>query len=219
MSSGDALTANTASESEFDPRGARSFSPPTAAVSAASAADLELLAERLGAHCLARDDGSGEREPTMLLAREGLLKAAEYLRAERGYVFLRSVTGVDYLPSEPRFQVVYHLTAIPAGVLAGDPKALPEDPTRLLCLKVPLAADDAVLPSLCGIYPTANFHERETYDLFGIEFAGHPDLRRILMPNDYEGFPLRKDHPQVYEEIAFSFNQDAIYARKPFAKE
>ena len=82
-----------------------------------------------------------------------------------------------------------------------------------------MPAENPVAPSLTGIFPTAGFHERETYDMFGIEFAGHPDLRRILMPEGYEGFPLRKDHPLQYEEIAFSFNQETVYASKPFAKE
>ena len=75
------------------------------------------------------------------------------------------------------------------------------------------------LPSVTPLFPTANFQEREAYDMFGIRFVGHPDLQRILMPDDYVGFPQRKDHPLGYEEVAFSFNQDAIYANKPFAKE
>lgn len=193
--------------------------PPTPAVSRAATADLSALAERLGERLLASDDGAGRREPTGLVDRAAIVEAARFLKEARGYQYLRSVTAVDYLGSEPRFQVVYHFTAIPAAALAGDARASAADPTRLLCLKAPLPAEDPVIDTLTGLYPTANWHERETYDLFGIEFAGHPDLRRILLPNDYEGFPLRKDHPQKYEEIAFSFNQDEVYASKPFAKE
>ncbi len=177
------------------------------------------MVERFGAEVLAHDEGGGGREPTALVAREAIEAVARYLRDERGFQLLRSVTAVDFLTAEPRFQVVYHFTAIPAGVVAGDAAPRAEDPARLLCIKAPVPADDPVLPTLCAVYPTANWHEREVYDLFGIEFADHPDLRRILMPVDYEGFPLRKDHPLQYEEVAFSFNQDEVYAHKTFAQE
>ena len=69
------------------------------------------------------------------------------------------------------------------------------------------------------MFPTANFQEREAYDMFGIIFTGHPGLERILMPEDWMGYPQRKDHPLGYEEIAFTHNEDRIYANKPFAKE
>lgn len=157
-------------------------------------------------------------EATALVAREAYRDVVRFLRDERGYNLLRDVTAVDYATVEPRFHVVAHLAALPESMLAGDPVPSPDDPLRELRLKVPVPADDAVVDSLTALFPTANFHERETWDLFGIEFAGHPDLRRILMPDDYEGFPLRKDHPLVYEEIAFSFNQEEIYAKKPFAR-
>ncbi|MBK7782246.1 MAG: NADH-quinone oxidoreductase subunit C [Ardenticatenia bacterium] len=196
------------------------FSPPGAATVAASAADLSALVDRLGAAVLSQDLGDGNREPSALLAVEALLDAVRWLKEERGYGYLRSLTAVDFWQrGSPRFQVVYHLAAIPAGMLAGDPRPRPDEPTRLLRLKVGLPEENPVAPSLTGIFPTAGFHERETYDMFGIEFAGHPDLRRILMPEGYEGFPLRKDHPLQYEEIAFSFNQETVYASKPFAKE
>lgn len=76
-----------------------------------------------------------------------------------------------------------------------------------------------MVPSLTGLFPTANWQEREAYDLLGIEFSDHPALQRILMPDDWIGHPLRKDVPLGYEEVAFTFNQDRIYAHKPFAKE
>jgi NADH-quinone oxidoreductase subunit C len=182
-------------------------------------ADLDALALRFGAQVLAHDDGGGGREPTALVAREAIQDLARLLRDERGFQLLRSVTAVDFLSSDPRFHVVYHFTAIPAGVAAGDARPRAEDPARLLRVKVPVPQSDPVVPTLTAVYPTANWHEREVYDLFGIEFAGHPDLRRILMPADCEGFPLRKDHPLQYEEVAFSFNQDEVYAHKPFARE
>jgi len=193
--------------------------PPPAHVSEASAADLAALAERFGDRVLARDDGGGAREPMALVTREAIADVGRFLRDERGFQLLRSVTAVDFLKAEPRFQVVYRFARIPAHVMAGDPSARAGDPARLVCVKVPVPGVDPVVRTLTGLYPTADWHERETYDMFGIEFAGHPDLRRILMPDDYDGFPLRKDHPLKYEEVAFSFNQDEIYRRKPRAEE
>lgn len=195
-------------------------SPPLARVHAAAAADLAALVERFGSAVAAHDDGgAGAREPTAVVDRSAIADVALFLRDDRGYQLLRSVTAVDYLRVEPRFQVVYHFARIPAAVMAGQAAPPPDDPARLLCVKVPVPAADPVVPTVTGAYPTANWHERETFDLFGIEFAGHPDLRRILMPADYDGFPLRKDHPLRYEEIAFTFNQEAIYRQKPQAKE
>lgn len=196
------------------------YSPPDAGTVAASAADLSALGERFGAAVLAQDDGGGRREPSALVAAEAIVEVARWLKEERGYVYLRSLTAADYhRRGSPRFQVVYHLAAIPAGMLAGDPRPRPDEPTRVLRLKVGLPEEAPVVASLTGLFPTAGFHERETFDMFGIDFAGHPDLRRILMPEGYEGHPLRKDHPLRYEEIAFSFNQETVYASKPFAKE
>ena len=178
--------------------------------------DLDALRERFGEAILAAASPLGE--PTALIAREAYRDAVRFLRDERGYNLLRDVTAVDYHTVEPRYHVVAHLAALPASMLAGQATPSPDDPLRTLRIKVPLPADDTVVAPLVPLFPTANFHDRETWDLFGIEFAGHPDLRRILMPEDYEGFPLRKDHPLVYEEIAFSFNQEEIYAKKPFAR-
>ena len=73
-------------------------------------------------------------------------------------------------------------------------------------LKVEVAEEHPRLPSVIGVWPTANWHERETYDFYGIEFTGHPDLTRILLPEDWEGWPLRKDSPLGYEEVAFTHN-------------
>lgn len=190
--------------------------PGRAAPPAASTADADVaaLAAALG------DDaplhGSPLGQATVVVAAPRLLEAARWLR-ERGYDLLRSITAVDLHPREPRFHVVYHLLALPAGMRAGRAERDAAEPPRALRLKVPLGGADPVAPSLTEIYPTADWHEREVWDLFGIEFAGHPDLRRILLPEAYEGHPLRKDHPLVYEEIAFTFNHDAIAAQKPRA--
>jgi NADH-quinone oxidoreductase subunit C len=139
--------------------------------------------------------------------RAAIVDVARFLRddAELRYVFLENLCGVDYLGREPRFEVVYHLLSLANK--------------HRLALKVGVPEDDLVVPSLTTLWPTANWQEREAYDMFGIQFSGHPALHRILMPDDWEGHPQRKDVPLGYEEVAFSFNQDAIYSRKPFAEE
>ena len=97
------------------------------------------------------------------------------------YNFLSDVTCADYFPSEPRFHLAYHL--------------LSHGRKERVRLKVKLAGDDATVESITSVWPAANFQERELFDLFGIRFVGHPNLRRILMPEDWEGHPLRRDYP------------------------
>jgi NADH-quinone oxidoreductase subunit C len=101
--------------------------------------------------------------------------------------------------------VIYQLFSIPNG--------------EFLRLRVPLQDEDAELPTVEGLYLNANWFEREVFDMFGITFTGHSDLRRILMPHDWEGHPLRKDYPLGWEEIQFSFNFDEIDRKKRYAKE
>jgi NADH-quinone oxidoreductase subunit C len=182
-----------------------------------AATDLAGLVETFGAAVLAHGEPLGEA--TALVAREQVVAVLTYLRDACGYQLLRSVTAVDYLHTEPRFHVVYHLVQMPAAVLAGQAAADVDDPARELRVKVPVSLADPVVPSVVSVYPGANFHEREVWDMFGLEFAGHPDLRRILMPPEFEGHPLRKDFPLRYEEIAFSFNQQEVHASKPRAQE
>jgi NADH-quinone oxidoreductase subunit C len=138
---------------------------------------------------------------------EAIVDAAAFLRddPELSYGFLENLCGVDYLGRDPRFEVVYHLLSFKNH--------------HRVCLKVGLPERDPAVPTLTGLWATANWQERETYDLLGISFTGHPGLQRILMPEDWEGHPLRKDVPLGGEEVAFTFNQDQIYAHKPFAKE
>lgn len=139
--------------------------------------------------------------PTLVLDREHLLDVGLTLRDDPRlqFAFLVDVTAVDLLPDEPRFHIVYHLACLGEAFAAPGGAALP----RRLRLKVPLAGDDARVPSVVSLWPTAGWLEREIFDLFGIGFDGHPDLRRVLMPDDWEGHPLRKDYPvQIRKETS-----------------
>jgi|YNPBryulayer2012_1023412.scaffolds.fasta_scaffold01962_4 NADH-quinone oxidoreductase subunit C len=123
-------------------------------------------------------------EVTVYVAREAIVDVARYLRDEPKLLFnlLSDLCGVDRgLEADPRFEVVYHLFSIPHGYR--------------LRLKVRVPEHDCEVPTLVGVYPTAEWHERETFDLMGIRFRNHPDLRKILTPDDLEGHPLRKDFP------------------------
>ena len=122
-------------------------------------------------------------ETTVVVARENLQRMAEFLVNDAGmrFAFLSDITAVDKFPIEPRFELNYHLLSL-------------ERRARLR-LKVRLAGADPVVPSMVPVWPAANWHEREAFDLMGIRFEGHPDLTRILMPDDWEGYPLRKDYP------------------------
>jgi NADH-quinone oxidoreductase subunit C len=106
---------------------------------------------------------------------------------------LTSLHGCDYLPDEPRLGVHYWL--------------LSRERLDRLNVKVRLGLDDPVVPSVVDLFPTADFQEREVFDMFGVRFDGHPDLRRILMPEDYEGFPQRRDFPMGGEPVLFTFNE------------
>ncbi|MEJ2570328.1 MAG: NADH-quinone oxidoreductase subunit C [Anaerolineales bacterium] len=146
-------------------------------------------------------------QTTVDLDRAGILEACKILHDDAALQFnlLAALTAVDYWPKEPRFAVVYQLYSIPNRVFLG--------------LRVPLESDAVEVDSIESVYPNANWHEREVFDLFGVDFKGHSDLRRILMPKDWEGHPLRKDYPLGYEEVQFSFNFDEIDDQKPYAKE
>jgi NADH-quinone oxidoreductase subunit C len=129
-------------------------------------------------------------ETTIVLPRKILRAAAEHCRdhVELQFDLLTDATCVDRYPLEPRFELNYHLVSIPR-----------RDKVRL---KVRLAGSDAVVDTLVPVWPGANWLEREIFDLFGIHFEGHPDLRRILLPDDWEGYPLRKDYPvEGYRDV------------------
>ena len=157
-------------------------------------------------------------EPTAILDKERTVEAMRWLRDEAGFQLLRSVTCVDFLGDDQRFHVVYHLAALPESMVNGDPDPAAGE-LRTIRIKVPVSAASPVIDSVTDVYPTADWHEREVWDLFGVDFAGHPDLRRILLPEDHEGHPLRKDAPIQYEAVQFSFNYDAVAAAKPRARE
>ena len=122
-------------------------------------------------------------ELTLVVPREHLRPLAEFLAGESdlAFTYLSDVTGVDRFPIEPRFELNYHLLSVSR-----------RDSLRL---RVRLPGESPVIESVVPVWPTADWHEREIFDLFGMRFEGHPDLRRLLMPEDWEGYPLRKDYP------------------------
>ena len=122
-------------------------------------------------------------EMTIFVDRSDIREACALLRDDPAcpFNFLSDVTCVDWYPSEPRFEVVYHLLSI--------------SNKERLRLKVRLSGDAPAVESVTSVWPSANYFEREVFDLFGVRFTGHPYLRRLLMPEDWEGHPLRKDYP------------------------
>jgi NADH-quinone oxidoreductase subunit C len=132
--------------------------------------------------------------PTLGVDRAHIVDVCRVLRdhPELQFAFLADVTAVDRLPAEPRFEVVYHMACVGEAYVV--PGATAAAPARRLRVKVGLPGDDPRVPSVVSVWPTAGWPERETFDLFGVIFEAHPDLRRVLMPEDWEGHPLRKDY-------------------------
>lgn len=120
-------------------------------------------------------------ELSIYLARESIRAACEHLKSQGVSDFLSDVTCADFYPREFRFELAYHLLSMKRK--------------ERVRLKVRLGGDDPVIESVTSVWPSANFFEREIFDLFGIRFLGHPYLRRIMLPEDWEGHPLRKDYP------------------------
>jgi NADH-quinone oxidoreductase subunit C len=129
---------------------------------------------------LATDAKFDRKELTITVAKESIVAAAAAVQAA-GYNFFEDLTAVDWYPQEPRFQLSYHIVS----------HSLKER----IRLAVRLDSADLTLSSITSVWPSANFYEREVFDLFGIHFAGHPRLTRIMMPENWEGHPLRKDYP------------------------
>jgi NADH-quinone oxidoreductase subunit C len=126
------------------------------------------------------------------VAPPAIVEVLRFLRG-KGYGFLASVHGLDYYPEEPRFGVQYEL--------------LDMREVDRLTVRLRVPSDAPSVPSVTPDWPTANHQEREIYDMYGVIFDGHPDLRRILMPEDYEGHPLRRDFPIGGEPVLFTFQQ------------
>jgi NADH-quinone oxidoreductase subunit C len=119
-------------------------------------------------------------ELTLTVAPESIVPALTALKAA-GYNAFEDMTAVDWFPSEPRFQLSYHI--------------LSHAYKERVRLRTMVSGDDPAVDSATSVWPGANYYEREVFDLFGVRFEGHPNLRRILMPDDWEGHPLRKDYP------------------------
>ena len=150
--------------------------------------------------------------PVVRIDRESWHDAARVLREDEGLQFhlLSDVLGADYYPREPRFEVVYLLASLGVAGLG------PETPQKRLRVRVAVPGADARIATVSDIWPSASWPEREVFDLFGITFDNHPDLRRVLMPEDWEGHPLRKDYPvqirravKVYEPLQVSAEEFA----------
>ena len=143
---------------------------------------LEKLLAELDAAVTATHAEYGDA--TAFVERDRLLDVLAFLREDDACRFemLSDVTAVDYLGREPRFEVVYHLYSVAHN--------------HRLRVKVGVAEDDAAVASAVSLYPSANWMEREVFDLYGVRFEGHPDLRRILLYEEFDGHPLRKDYPK-----------------------
>jgi NADH-quinone oxidoreductase subunit C len=126
--------------------------------------------------------GAYERgELTVEIATAKIVSICGFLKYDQKFIRLSSVTAVDRYPAEPRFEVVYHLHSL--------------EQKQRIRLKCRVSGTDPVIESVTSVWRSANWYEREVFDLFGIRFLNHPNLRRIMMPDDWEGYPLRKDYP------------------------
>lgn len=126
-------------------------------------------------------DGHDEHgELTLFIAPAAIVEVCRFLKQEQEFNRISGITGVDWWPADPRFEVVYLLHSVPRNLRV-----------RLKCR----VAENEEIESVTSVWRGANWYERETFDLFGIRFRNHPDLRRIMMPVDWEGHPLRKDYP------------------------
>lgn len=148
-------------------------------------------------------------ETTLIVDPAQLVTVMHYLRDTAGLIFnfLSDISAVDYYPDYTRpgrFAVAYHLYSMLYN--------------RRVRVKVYLPEEAPKVPSVVNVWPVANWLEREAHDMMGIEFDGHPDLRRLLMPDDWQGHPQRRDYPLGYEQPQFSFNVEEIMKHKPFAK-
>jgi NADH-quinone oxidoreductase subunit C len=164
------------------------------------ATELELTAQELrDAHGDSIEGTEFHRGRATLIANpERITQVLEHLR-RKGYTFLASLHGVDYYPDEPRLGILYEL--------------LDMQRVDRISVKARVTIDDPRIPTVIELFPGADFPEREVYDMFGVIFDGHPDMRRILMPEDYEGFPQRRDFPIGGEPVLFTYNEEQGYGK------
>jgi NADH-quinone oxidoreductase subunit C len=134
----------------------------------------------------------------LLVSPQHVPAVLEHLHG-KGYTFLASLHGVDYYPDEPRLGVLYELMDM-------------REVDRI-SVKARVSIEDPRLPTVTPLFPGAEFPEREVYDMFGVVFEGHPDMRRILMPEDFEGFPQRRDFPIGGEPVLFTYNEETSYGK------
>ena len=152
------------------------------------------LSEALSGSVLSTSHANGRAE--IQIVPDQNVAVLAWLR-EQGYSFLASLHGVDYYPHEPRLGVIYELL---------DMKNVDR-----VSVKARVSTEQPSIPSVLALWPGADFPEREVYDMFGVRFDGHPDLRRILMPEDYEGHPQRRDFPVGGEPVLFTHNETDGY--------
>ncbi len=147
----------------------------------------------------------GER--TFVIERDQLIPVCQFLRDDEALRFnmLADICADDMLPAFPRFAVNYHLRSM--------------HNRQFLRLRVPVEDPDEGPPTLAPLWHVATWLEMEVWDLMGVRFEGNDSLRRLFLPEDWQGHPLRKDYPLGYEEVQFSFNWEAIDARKPYARD
>lgn len=138
-------------------------------------------------------------QDTVVIDKDKLIGLAGFLKESPDLKFniLIDLTAVDYWKKNPRFEVVYHFLSM-------------ENRMRLR-VKTPVEEDDCTVPTLCGLWPAANWYEREVYDMFGIRFDGHPDLKRILMYPGFEGHPLRKDYPKTRHQPLIEYRDLPVH--------
>jgi NADH-quinone oxidoreductase subunit C len=164
------------------------------------ATGLELIAHELGeAHAGSIIDTEFAHQRAVLNAAPEQIREVVGTLMTRGYSFLASLHGVDYYPEEPRLGVLYELL----------------DMTEVdrISVRARVSTEDPHIPSVVDLWPGAEFPERETFDMFGVVFDGHPDMRRILMPEDFDGYPQRRDYPIGGEPILFTYNEQKSYGK------
>ena len=166
---------------------------------------LKSVAQKLAKKFKGRIDDSFD-QARVIVSSDKIVDLCKEVRDKYGFESMMGLSAVDYYPqTTPRFHLIYQFRSIANAMH--------------LEVRVELNGSEPVIDSATGIYPGANWYEREAWDMFGVHFEGHSDLRRLLMPYDWEGHPLRKDFPLGYEEVQFTFNYDEIAKRKPSPKE